>query len=83
MESLATKVDFMTRMTYIYLIMPFYDYAYGSAKIIRGLCQQSRHIWMTEQDAIIRMLKKQTIHFDWQQIDEKTIRSLKRGYRYK
>ena len=64
--------------------MPYYDYAYDSVRIIRGLCQQTRNLWINEQDVILRMFEKQTISIEEDQpIDENTIRILKRGDRYK
>ena len=75
--------DLLLKLTNIYLIMPFYNYAYDSVKLIRSLCKDSRNLWLDNQDAISRMFTKQTIFIEHQRIDEKTIEVLKRGNRYK
>ena len=83
METLGLQSDLITKMSYIYWIMPFYDYAYESVKILRSLCHKTNDLWKNEQDAIIRMFEKQIIHIDNRPIDEKTIEVLRRGDRYK
>ena len=83
METFSTQINLLTKLTHIYLIMPFYNYAYDSVKLIRSLCQNSRNLWFNDQDAIIRMFTKQLISFGNQRIDAKTIDVLKRGDRYK
>ena len=76
--------DLITKMSNICWILPYYEYAYESVKIIRWLCQKTRNLWIEDQDAIIRMLQKQIIYIDlYQPIDGKTIECLKRGDRYK
>ena len=83
MEILGTRSDLMTRMSYIYCILSFYDYTYESVKIIRQLCTQSRKLWIEEQNAIINMFTKQTIVLKRDRMDEKTLEVLKKGDRYK
>ena len=83
MESLGKQSDLMTRMSYIYCILPYYDYAYDSVKIIRSLCTKTRYLWTNQQDAIIRMFTKQTMELDRAEIDDKVIRMLKKVDRYK
>ena len=84
MEALGVQSDLVTKMSNICWILPYYDYAYESVKILRSLCQQTRELWINEQDVIIRMLEKQTIFIqEYQPIDEKTIEALQRGHRYK
>ena len=73
----------MTRISYIYWILPFYDYAYESTKIIRWLWKETRDLWKANQEIILKMFKKQTIHIGERNIDENTIKVLKRGERYK
>ena len=83
METYSVEKDLFTKLTNIYLIMPFYNYAYDCVKLIRSLCHDSRDLYINNQDAIIRMLKKQTLYIGRQKIDELTIKALKRGDRYK
>ena len=83
METLGVQSDLITKMSNICWILPYYDYAYESVKIIRGLCQRTRDLWLNQQDAIIRMLNKQIIHIGMKPIDDKTIEALKRGDKYK
>ena len=63
--------------------MPFYNYSYDSVKLIRSLCHDSRDLYMNNQDAMIRMFKKQTLDIRERRIDENTIKVLLRGDRYK
>ena len=84
METFGVQSDLITKTTYIYLIMPYYDYAYESIKVIRSLCHKTRTIWISEQDAIIRMFQKQIIQILYNSpINDKTIEVLKRGDKYK
>ena len=84
MEGLGKQSDLITRMSNIYWIIPFYDYAYDSVRVLRSLCQDTRYLWVNEQDVIIKMFQKQTIHIKKnQQIDKKTIATLKKANKYK
>ena len=83
MEKLGGQSDLITKMSNFYWILNFYDYAYDSVKILRSLCQETRYLWMDQQNAISNMFKKQTIHIKDEPIDRHTITMLKRGNRYK
>ena len=81
METLGVQSDLITRMSNIYWILPYYDYAYESVKVLRGLCHKTRTIWINNQNIIIKMLHKQTIDFG-HCLNEK-IEALKKGDKYK
>ena len=83
METLGVRRHLITKMSYIYCIMPFYGYAYESVKVLKSLCHKTRNLWISQQDAIIRMFKKQTIDLEFQPIDDKTIEVLKKSEKYK
>ena len=83
METLGVKSDLMTRMSNVYWILPYYDYAYRSVKVLRCLNQDTRYIWTNYQDNIIDVLNKQTIHIDrYEAIDKNTALALKKFDRY-
>ena len=83
MEAYNIHKDLLTKLTNIYLVMPFYNYAYDSVKLIRSLCHDSRDLYINNFDAITRMFEKQTIKIDRNKIDENTIKILKKFDRYK
>ena len=83
MEANCVHKDLFTKLPHIYLIMPFYSYAYDSVKLLRSLCHDSRDLWLNNQDVIIRMFTKQIIYMHGQRIDENTIKVLKRGNKYR
>ena len=83
MEAYSTHKDLFTKLPHIYLIMPFYNYAYDSVKLIRSLCHESREVWLENKDTITRMFTKQTISIFQQEIDEYMIKVLKKFDRYK
>ena len=83
METYNTQKDLFTKLPHIYLIMPFYNYAYDSVKLIRSLCHDSRDLCIKNLDVIMKMFTKQTIDLEYQRIDELTIKVLKRFDRYK
>ena len=85
METLSVKFDLLERITYIYCIMPYYDYAYGAAKVIKGLSRKTRKTWINNQETIIKMFKKQTITINCkhQKIDQNTLKTLKKDDRFK
>ena len=63
--------------------MPYYDYAYDCVKVLRSLWKRSRELWNDNQDAVSRMLIKQTATIFHELIDENTINMLKKGEKYK
>ena len=88
METLGTLSDVITKMSNMYLVMSFYDYAYESVKVIRCLWQKTRNLWINQQDVLARIFIKQTIYLkiSWEEasiFDERTIKVLKKGSKYK
>ena len=83
MEALGVQSDIITKMSNNSWILPFYDYAYESIKMLRSLCQDTRNLYIDQQEAFIKILKKQTIDLRCQKVDKNTIKVLKRGDRYK
>ena len=84
MEGLGKQSDLIKKMSNLYWILPFYDYAYESVKVLRSLCHDTRNLWINNQNAIIRMLEKQIIYIENSHLfDEKTIATLKRECKYK
>ena len=83
MEILGGRRDLITRMSYFYWILNYYDYAYESVRILRSLCKNTRQQWIDEQKAIVNMFQKQTMHINDEPIDHNTLKMLKRGDRYR
>ena len=88
MEALGVQSDLITKLSNIYWILQYYSYAYESVYILRCLCIRTRKLWFDHQDAIVRILKKQTIEVksgyrEFYKIDDVTIKIFKRGDRYK
>ena len=80
MESL--NVSILDSLPLISLIMPYYDYAYDSVRVIRGLHSHSRQLWIENKSIIAGMLQKQTITVHNSKMNEKTIQEFLRGDKF-
>ena len=78
----SNNIDLLQKMVYIYLIIPYYDYAYESVKMIKELSRESRHICNENYAAITKALVKQRIDLCTQTIDQNSINVLKRNNKY-
>ena len=76
-------IPILKNLPLISIVMPYYDYAYSSVWVLRNLCKESRELWMGNQDAVARMLHKQSLTIYYKFVDESTIDILKKGQKYK
>ena len=76
-------IPILKNLPLISIVMPYYDYAYPSVWVLRNLCKQSRELWMGNQDAVARMLHKQSLTIYGKAVNEFTIDILKKGQKYK
>ena len=77
------NIGILTNLPLISKTMPYYDYAYECVKVLNSLWVKSNRLWNDNQDAISRMLIKQTATIVYEIIDDKTIAVLKKGNKYK
>ena len=83
MEANAKSIGVLNNLPLISLVMPYYDYAYDCVVVLKSLCKKSQELCNNNEDAISRMMIKQTAIIYHENIDELTCNMLNKNNKYK